>query len=783
MLLALVLIGQIEGVNAETSPTPMVLTQQELDWIAANPVLRVGVYENLLPFEYIGHDQLRGLSAKYLQVITQRTGLHFQMVPSNTRSARKDMLISGEVDFLAARRKVGNLDEDHGMFFTVPYNTSPTIIVSRFDDPPYAGLEQLAGKRVVMLGRSIYSPRIRKMVPSIAILTAENAVDMIEMLKEGSADAAIAPEWLLLPYLTRQNQGVLQVSGVVPQFRAGMSMAVREPDVILLSILDKVLASVTADERNAIYDAWFADINQDIPTIKAIAEHFEGELWLLLAVVALLVILVWQSRVQRHRAEHREQEKAMFLAVMSHEIRSPMNAVLAAVELLQHTPLDETQRHFADLANKGANTLLRLVDDVLDISKMEAGQFKLHPVPVDLWALAQQVVDSYQLCATTKGLELSLTGERFNTAMLLDELRLTQILRNLISNAIKFTNSGQVEVQLQMLGWITGEVRHVQLRVIDSGVGLSSQAQLSLFRPYARAKHSYTRTGGTGLGLVICRRLVRLMHGKLRLTSAVGVGTQVEVTLPVKLTSFPDSPLHTLALESVEVGKRLQVLVVEDSATRQQVLEAQLQSLGCWAVLVGDAAQGLALFEAQKVDMVVLSCDLPEDDGYRLASAFREMELEQQRPYCPIIGISAFSSNDELERCFDAGMDGLLNPPISQVKLQQMIELWCDVSQISQLQPLAEQIPEEEQYAELRKILSSLLEAVGRHNRSQVLPLLKRLREAALAVGWVDVTAPIDMIERLLSDEVSWPAAAIADQINSLLKQWTDLLDGTWSVS
>ncbi|MDX9663754.1 ATP-binding protein [Pseudomonas sp. P5_152] len=781
MLLALVLLGHLAGVGADASPTPMVLTQQERDWITANPVLRVGVFEDLLPFEYISRDQLRGLSAKYLQLITLRTGLHFKSVATTTRSARKDMLISGEVDILSTRRRSDDPVQDRGMLYTLPYNTSSTILVSRFDDQPFADLEDLAGKRLVMLSRETYAPFLREKVCG-TIISAQNAVDMLMMVKDGRADAAIASEWMLIPYLSRQYKGVLQISGVVPQLHTGVSMAVRDSDVILLTILEKALASVTGDERKAIYDAWLADMNLDIPSIKAIAEHYEGELWLLLVIVTLLVTLVWQSWIQRRRAVHREQEKAMFLAVMSHEIRSPMNAVLAAVELLQHTPLDEQQRHFTDLANSGSNTLLRLVDDVLDISKIEAGQFKLNPGPVDVWHLTQQVMDEHQSYAEEKGLLLTLAGERFNTPMSLDEARLAQILRNLISNAIKFTDSGEVEVQLKIIERSTRGGSHLRIRVIDSGVGLSKQAQLSLFRPYARAKHSYKRTGGTGLGLVICRRLVKLMRGKLRLTSTLGVGTRVDVTLPVKLDSLPNSIAQgevTVAVaETAALGNGLRLLVVEGHEANQQALVAQLHSLGCEALLAVDAVQGLALFEAYGVDMVLINCDSPDSDGYHLAETFRELEHEQQRGYCPIVGMSAFSDNDHLVRCFDVGIDGLLTLPIGRVKLQQMIELWCEASLAPQVQSLPEHKQEgEEEHAELRKILSSLIEAIALRDRAGALQALPQLCGLALAADWADISTPAEEIERLLRGGVNWPAVAIADHLVILLQQWADLSD------
>lgn len=766
LLLIAFVLGNL-GVGVQAGPTPLELTQQERDWIAAHPVLRVGVFDNLLPFEYISNGQLRGLSAKYLGLIASRTGLYFEPVTTTTRSARKDMLISGEVDILSTRRRDDDPAKDLGLRYTTPYNTSSTVIVSRFGDQPFADLEQLAGKRVVMLGREEdYVAFLKRKAPGITIVSALNALDMMAMVKDGRTDAAIASEWLLIPYLSRQYHGVLQISGVLPLLHTGVSMAVRDSDVLLLSILDKVLASISGEERKAIYDAWFADMDLDIPTVKAIAEHYQGELWLLLAVVAVLVGLVVQSRLQRRQAMNSEREKAMFLAVISHEVRSPMNAVLAAVELLEHTPLDEQQRHFTGLANRGANTLLRLVDDVLDISKMEAGQLALNLEPVDPWALVLRVVDEHRTQAQEKGIELLVTGERPGDPLLLDELRLAQVLRNLICNAVKFTDVGRVEVQLLQLEKPAVEVRQLVIRVIDTGIGLSKQAQASLFRPYAQAKQSYRRTGGTGLGLVICRRLVRLMRGRLVLSSLQGVGTQVEVRLPVERAVSPQLPAPEPA-PSAESANGLQVLVVDDSLPSRQVLQAQLDSLGCAVLLAADADQAVALFSAHRVDMVLIDCDSPEGHAERMVSAFRESQLQQERSYCPIIALSQFSGNEYLQRCFDAGMDGVLSKPLQQAMLQQMIELWCEVTPAPQV---AEYLETPGSPEAVRQELNSLIELLALRDRGMALEALYRLRTAALDVGWEEFAATAQRIEVLLQDEVNWPAEAVAGHARSLLE-------------
>ena len=767
VVLALVCLPASVGVYA--SSPPMALTQQEVAWIAANPVLRVGVFEDLLPFEYMSSGQLRGLSAKYLRLIGLRTGLHFEPVLTTTRSARKDMLISGEVDILSTRRRSDDPAQDRGMLYTLPYNTSSTILVSRFGDQPLAGLQQLAHKRLVMLGREVYGAFLRHEAPGVTIITAQNAVDMMAMVKDGKADAAIASEWLLIPYLSRQYQGVLLISGVVPQLHTGVSMAVRDSDEILLSILEKALTSITGDERKAIFDAWFADMNLDIPTIRSIAAHYAGELWLLLAIVLLLIILVWQSRLQRRRAVQREREKAMFLAVMSHEIRSPMNAVLAAVELLEHTPLDEQQRHFTGLANTGANTLLRLVDDVLDISKMEAGQLRLNLEPVDLWSLLQEQVDDYRGYAEEKRLTLTLTGQRPVVSALLDDQRVAQVLRNLISNAIKFTEHGGVEVQLLLPDAQPGATSQALIRVVDTGIGLSDQAQAALFRPYARARQSFKRSGGTGLGLVICRRLVRLMQGELTLSSVPGSGTQVEVRLPVEWAGALESPVRAADSVAAPIEVSFWVLVLEAEYADQQAVKALLQGFGLGVLSADDDEEALALFNKHRVALVLID----EHHAFNLSRALRDVERQQQYGHCPIIAMSQVTGNAYLERCFAAGLDGVLSKPVRQDKLQQMIELWCDQVPVAATQVHGASRHEREGPQEaLRPDMNRLFSAVALRDRPVALQAAHRLKGAAQTVGWTAIAAGAEGVESLLYDEVNWPTVAVADQLNLMAQDW-----------
>ncbi|MBT9266234.1 transporter substrate-binding domain-containing protein [Pseudomonas sp. MG-9] len=773
-MLALALAG---GANAEVDPLPMTLSQQERDWIAAHPVLRVGVFDDLQPFEYMRGGELRGLSAKYLQLIARRTGLQFEPVNTTTRSARKDMLLSGEVDVLSTRRRSVDPLADRGMLYTQPYNTSSTILVSRFSDHPFVDLEHLTGKRLVMLGREGYAPFLNSQISDVTVISAKNAEDMLAMVSRGGADAAIASEWLVIPYLSRQYKGVLQISGVVPSLHRGVSMAVRDTDVILFSILEKVLASINTDERKRIYEEWLAGLDVDIPTIQAITEHYESELWLLLTITLLLLMLVWQSRVLRIRATQGERDKAMFLAVMSHEVRSPLNAVLAAMELLQQTPLDEHQRNLANLAISGAHTLLRLVDDVLDISKMEAGKLQLDPEPTDLLALTEAVVEGYRESAEEKGLDLTLTGDRQLPCLMLDHRRVAQVVRHLIANAIKYTECGSVQVQLHRLGG-TGEVEQVSVRVIDTGVGLSRQAQRSLFRPSWRFKHSSRRMGGTRLGLVLCRRLVSLMQGQLVLASKLGKGTRIDMILPLVLAPRVDTVRNSEQMQALAMNivppRGVRVLLVKKPTLQRQALVELLLRLGCETLVADDAEQGLSLFRENAFRLALLDWDSLDGGAVRLAEAFREWQHQRQRPYLPLIALGGATGHDGQEHCFDAGVDGLLIKPVQSNQLEQIIALWCNVPLTPELPTHAETFESTLLNSELRTHINNLVEALAMHDNSRASQVLHQWR-LAQSEDFARLTLALEAIDRLLKGSTDWPAEALALPLRMLLMQWTEL--------
>lgn len=667
--------GRSPSANPTVQPKPE-LSYEEQAWIATNPVVRVGVMPNRSPLEYMDDGIVRGLPKQYLNEVGRRTGLVFTFKPTQGTQSRLDWLKSGEIDMLSmASRNLGRVANEPGVLFTPAYIVSAAVVVTRARDHAVTELDALANKTVVVPEEGPYAELLKGVAGKVKLTSETRSTAVLDLVAEGDADATVGTELFLVPYLNRRYVGTLQIAGVLSSMTAEIAMAVSEEKPLLWSILQKTLRSISVERAAELRQSWLEEIDLGAPSMAVLVRHY-GVLGLAaLATLLLLGFFSYRTWREYRRAVRSEREKEIFLAVMSQEIRTPMNTVLASVELLQGTSMDDRQRHLAGLANSGADALLRLLDGVLDISKLEAGEAVLEYVPTDIANLTRDVVDLQKLRAQEKGIGLSLTVPEAHPILVLDPTRTNQILHNLVSNAIKFTEHGAVDVQITISSVSDGEHRReLELRVSDTGIGISERAQVDLFRPYSQVFNSPSRRpGGTGLGLLICRELVSLMKGKIALRSSIGVGTTVTVTLPVDLC-VSGAVKESEARAASSSDKRLRVMLVEGLPAHQAVLQMQLARLGYDVSVAGDGARALQSYLQEPYDLVLMECDLPDIDGYALAREFRRHDALRRKSAIPIIAISAATEAEHAVRCEEAGMDGAISKPIRLAKLRNAIE-------------------------------------------------------------------------------------------------------------
>ncbi|MET0891665.1 MAG: transporter substrate-binding domain-containing protein [Stenotrophomonas maltophilia] len=381
-------------------------------------------------------------------------------------------------------------------------------------------------------------------------------------------------------------------------------------------------------------------------------------------------------------AERATAAKAEFLATMSHEIRTPMSAVLGMLEVLQGAGLTAPQREVLTVIEGSASMLRQILDDILDLSRIEAGGLQLAPAPSDIRAIVRNVHALLAPQAQAKGLQFPCEIDAdMAEYLLVDGLRLRQVLFNLLSNAIKFTAQGSVHTRVALLGREADQQR-LQITIADTGIGISPEAQQQLFRPFNQADaHISQHYGGTGLGLAISRRLVEAMQGSVRLDSAPGRGTRVHVELALPVADSPGE-------SAVGGGERAiaphflpgqRVLVVEDHPTNQALMRWRLQQLGLDFVIAAEGEAALQALEAQAFDVVVTDCRMPGMDGYAFSETLRERERTRSGVRLPVIALTANASIEESERCYRAGMDDVLTKPVSLDQLCAALQRWLVV--------------------------------------------------------------------------------------------------------
>ena len=380
-----------------------------------------------------------------------------------------------------------------------------------------------------------------------------------------------------------------------------------------------------------------------------------------------------ELEIQKNKAEEATRLKAMFLANMSHEIRTPLNGIIGTSKMLEETTLNEEQSELIHIITTSGENLLNIINDILDFSKIEAGQIKLENIKFSLPEVIGTIAKLYKFKSDSKGIPINVNIDKNIPDVLIgDPYRLNQIVANLVNNALKFTEKGSVNINVEVLHQEDDRKVELIYKVIDTGIGISEEGKNKLFKEFSQVDSSTTRKyGGTGLGLSICQNLVALMNGKIGVESEVGKGSEFWFKLWYE---YAEKELSE-HMKEIKVPDNLRILYAEDNLINQKITKFMLKKIQADCDMAGNGKQAFEMFKQKDYDLILMDMFMPEVNGIESTKLIREFEQESksEKPVY-IVAVTANAFSEDKQKCFDAGMNDFISKPFNESELKKVIE-------------------------------------------------------------------------------------------------------------
>ena len=448
--------------------------------------------------------------------------------------------------------------------------------------------------------------------------------------------------------------------------------------------------------------------------------------------------LEFELKGARHKAEESSKAKAMFLANMSHEIRTPLNGIVGMAEQLAQSQLDADQRYFVDIMRSASSTLLSIINDVLDISKIESGKFSIETTPFNLNETIRRTLSIFGEKAkqTNVSLDIELMDDR-GIMHLGDPHRLSQVLFNIVGNAMKFTQAGYVRVTSHLARG-ENDICLVSFSIEDTGVGMDMAYLTKVFEAFTQEDASVTRKfGGSGLGLSIARNIVHIMGGTLEIESEKGKGTRVNIRIPMRISNEKTKQDIVEITDLQKSLKGLRILAVEDNELNRMVLQVILKKCEVVLTIAHNGQEAIDLIQQQEFDLVLMDVQMPIVDGVEATKYIRN-ELKM---IIPIIGLSANAMREEVEICKQAGMNDYLVKPYSERVLVEIMKKWSTEVMATESTKYRNEVVEELDLSVLKQYVGNDIDALRDIVTGYLKHLPPQLDRLELALVGSDVLA------------------------------------------
>ncbi len=690
------------------------LTPEEKQWIADHSVVKAGMF-NWEPIAVLQKKELSGITGDYLSIISERTGIRFEIVPAVSWSDTLKKLEEKKIDLIPsiAGEGLSRLGNVSNVYMRFPY-----VVVSRMNTSFINALDDLRGKKVAVPKDWYVYAFLKKYYPKIHLVPTSGIIEALEKVKEGKAYAFVGHMAVAMYYVGNYYQNTLHLSGKI-SYTFEHRILVRKEEKTLIGIVNKALDSITPLEHLQIRNRWLHIEVKEATDYTRI--YLVGALFLIVILISLYWNRKLSSEIQERKeiekklarakqeAEQANSAKSVFLANMSHEIRTPMNAIVGFTELLEEEVKDPRLKSYVQNIQHASQTLLRLINDILDLSKIEAGKLELKYTPTDVASLCREVVSVFELTVQKQGVEFIIDlDEELPRTLELDEIRLRQILLNLIGNAVKFTETGHITVSARVFT-SDDDPRYVDLRLVieDTGIGIPPDQIDAIFGAFQQMEGQDNRKyGGTGLGLSISKRLCEMMGGGIRVESTPGEGSTFIVDLPHVAVGSGEQKRVTRHVHSLEAFSEATVLIVDDIEDNRELLVRVFEKSRLRTLTARDGEEAVELFKRSGADLVLMDIRMPRMDGYAAAEKIKAIS-----PGTPIIALTAsvMQTSVQADR-----FDGFLGKPID------WDALWEQLARFLPVDSASENRTEEESEAEQDAEILARLRAISPSDMSEV---------------------------------------------------------------